>query len=93
MKIFTAQQIRDCDAFTIQQEGISSVALMERAATSCYEWIAGHYTRDRPVLVVCGMGNNGGDGLALTRILLQRRFFGQSCSVEAYRKIFAGYHT
>lgn len=74
MKIFTAQQIRDCDAFTIQQEGISSVALMERAATGCYEWIAKHYHRDRPVLVICGMGNNGGDGLALTRILLQEGF-------------------
>jgi NAD(P)H-hydrate epimerase len=74
MKIFTAQQIKACDAFTIQQEGISSAALMERAATACYKWINEHYSRERPVLVVCGMGNNGGDGLALTRILLQEGF-------------------
>ncbi len=74
MKIFTAQQIKACDAFTIQQEGIASVALMERAATACYSWIARYYNRDRPMLVVCGMGNNGGDGLALTRILLQEGF-------------------
>lgn len=74
MKIFTAAQIRDCDAFTIQQEGISSSVLMERAARACYEWIDRHYQRDRAVLVLCGMGNNGGDGLALTRILLQEGF-------------------
>lgn len=74
MKIFSAQQIRDCDAFTIRQEGISSAALMERAATSCYQWLAANYTRETPMLVVCGMGNNGGDGLALTRILLQEGF-------------------
>lgn len=74
MKIFTAGQIRDCDAFTIQQEDISSTDLMERAAQACYEWLAHHYGRDTPVLVVCGMGNNGGDGLALARILLQEGF-------------------
>jgi len=74
MKIFTAAQIRACDAFTIQEEAISSWELMERAATRCYEWIAEHYARHTPILVVCGMGNNGGDGLALTRILLQEGF-------------------
>ncbi|WP_118974907.1 NAD(P)H-hydrate dehydratase [Taibaiella koreensis] len=74
MKIFSAQQIKEGDAFTIRQEGISSAALMERAAGSCYRWIAARYSRDTPVLVICGMGNNGGDGLALTRILLQEGF-------------------
>jgi hydroxyethylthiazole kinase-like uncharacterized protein yjeF len=74
MKVFTAAQIRACDAFTIQEQNITSLELMERAAFSCYEWIADHYTRDTPLLVLCGMGNNGGDGLALTRILLQEGF-------------------
>lgn len=74
MKIFSAQQIRDGDAFTIRQEGISSAMLMERAAARCYQWIAAQYHRDTPMLVVCGMGNNGGDGLALTRMLLQEGF-------------------
>lgn len=74
MKIFTAAQIRACDAFTLQEQQITSAELMERAAFACYEWIAAHYTRDTPILVVCGMGNNGGDGLAITRILLQEGF-------------------
>lgn len=74
MKIFSSSQIKACDAFTIQGEGITSAALMERAATACYEWISRQYALDKPILVVCGMGNNGGDGLALARILLQNGF-------------------
>jgi ADP-dependent NAD(P)H-hydrate dehydratase / NAD(P)H-hydrate epimerase len=74
MKVFTAAQIRACDSFTILEQNITSLELMERAAFRCYEWIADHYTRDTPILVVCGMGNNGGDGLAITRILLQQGF-------------------
>jgi len=70
MKIFTAAQIKECDAFTINQEAISSLELMERAATACFRWIRDKYPVSTPVLVVCGMGNNGGDGLALTRLLL-----------------------
>lgn len=74
MKIFTAHQIRECDAFTIQEEGITSADLMERAANACATWLLHNYDSGTPVLVVCGMGNNGGDGLALTRILLQNGF-------------------
>lgn len=74
MKILSATQIRDCDAFTIQREGIVSFALMERAAMACYEWIRHQYNNDRKFVVLCGMGNNGGDGLALTRILIQEGY-------------------
>ncbi len=74
MKIFTARQIRECDAFTIQEEGITSADLMERAAEACAAWLSRQYNNNTPVLVVCGMGNNGGDGLALTRILLQQGY-------------------
>jgi NAD(P)H-hydrate epimerase len=74
MKIFTAAQIKACDAFTIQEQNITSLDLMERAARACFEWLLKHYALDTPVLVICGMGNNGGDGLAITRILLQEGF-------------------
>jgi hydroxyethylthiazole kinase-like uncharacterized protein yjeF len=74
LKIFTARQIRECDAFTIQEEGIASAVLMERAADACATWLLHNYDSATPVLVVCGMGNNGGDGLALARILLQGGF-------------------
>lgn len=74
MKIFSAAQIRHCDAQTIREEGISSPVLMERAANACLQWIIRHYHREQPFLIICGMGNNGGDGLALTRLLLENGY-------------------
>lgn len=72
MKLFTAQQIRDADAYTIKHEPISSINLMERASQKCVEWFEKTYDRDYPFIVFCGIGNNGGDGLAISRILLER---------------------
>ena len=67
MKIFTARQIKECDAFTIQREGIAAHTLMERAAGKCCEWLLQHFPHRTPILVLCGMGNNGGDGLTTIR--------------------------
>jgi NAD(P)H-hydrate epimerase len=69
MKIFSATQIREADAYTIEHEPISSLQLMERAANACTQWLLRHYDRSHPFYVFCGMGNNGGDGLAITRLL------------------------
>lgn len=75
MKIFSAEQIRDLDAHTIENEPIASIDLMERAASVFTDWFCEHYPdEDRPVAVFCGIGNNGGDGLAVAR-LLHRRFY------------------
>lgn len=70
MKIFSAQQIYEADIFTLQQQHISSDALMERAASQLFAWIHGKY-QGAPVnfQLFCGTGNNGGDGLALARLL------------------------
>jgi len=73
MKIFSAPQIREWDAYTISHEPVSSVGLMERAALACSNWI----THSFPLLgkifyIFCGKGNNGGDGLALARLLLDK---------------------
>lgn len=68
-KIFSASQIRQADAYTIQHEPIPSIDLMERAVTACYGWICSHLPQAREVTIVCGTGNNGGDGLALARML------------------------
>ncbi|NIG57732.1 NAD(P)H-hydrate dehydratase [Chitinophaga sp. Cy-1792] len=70
MKIFSAAQIRAADAYTIAHEPISSTDLMERAATACTTWIEDNFTPSHPVFVICGKGNNGGDGLVITRLLL-----------------------
>ncbi|RYD56286.1 MAG: NAD(P)H-hydrate dehydratase [Sphingobacteriales bacterium] len=69
MKIFSAEQIKACDAYTISEAGISSLDLMERAAGKCAEWIMMHMPKDAVFIVLCGTGNNGGDGLAITRML------------------------
>ena len=74
MKIFTAAQIRACDAYTIQASAIRSSELMERAAVKCVTWIKDNCPKDTLFVVLCGTGNNGGDGLAIARLLHQRGF-------------------
>jgi NAD(P)H-hydrate epimerase len=69
MKIFTSSQIKEIDRFTILNEPISSVELMERAANRLFAWYVKHFDRSRRVAVFAGSGNNGGDGLALARML------------------------
>lgn len=71
MKIFAASQIKACDAYTIHAADIQSTDLMERAAARCCEWITAHMPKDSVFIVLCGSGNNGGDGLAITRMLHQ----------------------
>ncbi|MBV7529383.1 NAD(P)H-hydrate dehydratase [Chitinophaga sp. sic0106] len=74
MKIFSAAQIREADAYTIEHEPVSSLDLMERAAAACTDWITDHFTPAHPVYIICGKGNNGGDGLAITRQLLEKGY-------------------
>ncbi len=69
MKILDANQIREADAYTIQYEPIQSIDLMERAAQQCTDWILANYDQLNKVIVFVGLGNNGGDGLAIARFL------------------------
>jgi ADP-dependent NAD(P)H-hydrate dehydratase / NAD(P)H-hydrate epimerase len=73
MKIFSAEQIRAWDAHTIAQEPIASINLMERAAAACVDWLGQNMPTARSFYVFCGKGNNGGDGLAMARLLAQRQ--------------------
>lgn len=73
MKILTAQQIKDCDSATIEK-GISSINLMEKAAKACVEWIGINFRSAQKFLIFCGNGNNGGDGLAMARMLYEKGF-------------------
>lgn len=74
MKIFTAEQIRNGDEYTIKNEPVSSVQLMERAAQSCVDWIFENCKNHRNFAVFCGKGNNGGDGFAIARMLHLKGF-------------------
>ncbi|MBD2723733.1 NAD(P)H-hydrate dehydratase [Hymenobacter armeniacus] len=71
MKILSAAQTRQLDHATLQEQGITSVELMERTAQAFTEWFLGQFAAAaaREVLVLCGPGNNGGDGLAVARLL------------------------
>ncbi len=80
MKILHAAQIREIDRYTIENEPVASIDLMERAAKKCYEWIRRHMKRKRHIRVFCGMGNNGGDGLVIARMLA-----GTGHQVTAYK--------
>ncbi|HNR42732.1 MAG TPA: NAD(P)H-hydrate dehydratase [Bacteroidales bacterium] len=74
MKIFTCAQIKEIDEITIRTEPISSFNLMERAAGQLLLWYLKTFDRARRVLVFVGPGNNGGDGLALARMLALNRY-------------------
>lgn len=69
MKILTTQQVQDADEYTIKNEPISSIDLMERAATKCTDWLTNKYDEGTSFAVFCGVGNNGGDGLVIARQL------------------------
>lgn len=71
MKLFTTSQIRELDKFTIENEPVTSIALMERASGKMLQQFKKDFSLNRDVLILCGPGNNGGDGLALGRMLLQ----------------------
>lgn len=71
MRILNTTQIRELDAYTISHEPIDSIDLMERASRAFCDWFFERIDISKTVHVVCGTGNNGGDGLAIARMLNQ----------------------
>lgn len=75
MKILSPAQINKADQATIKNFPISSTDLMEKAASKCYEWIIEQFPDPSSrIHVCCGMGNNGGDGLVISRLLLEKGY-------------------
>jgi len=74
MKLFTTQQISKVDKYTIEYEPISSTDLMERASTQLLKYVLKHFSNQHRFAICCGFGNNGGDGLALARLLHQNQY-------------------
>ena len=68
MKILNPKQVRDVDQYTIKNEPIPSLKLMERAADAAADWIINNQMA-YSFAVFCGTGNNGGDGLVMARYL------------------------
>lgn len=74
MKIFTSTQIHELDRYTIEHEPIKSIDLMERAGKAITHAITEEWTTHTPVVVFAGPGNNGGDALAVARLLINEGY-------------------
>lgn len=76
MKLFASQQKRDIDEYCIINTPITSIDLMERAATELFYSIGAknYFSKKNKFIIICGQGNNGGDGLALSRIFAENNY-------------------
>jgi NAD(P)H-hydrate epimerase len=89
-KIFSSEQVKGIDQYTISNEPIHSIDLMERAAGTVFQWILNRYENTRKVKIFVGPGNNGGDGLAVARMLAGKKYpvtvywvkFTENCSKD-----------
>jgi len=79
MKVFSAQQISKIDTYTIKHEPIASIDLMERASFKIFNWIVEKFPAPQNCKLFVGPGNNGGDGLAIARMLAEKNY-----SVEVF---------
>ena len=74
MKILNQHQIREADQQTIALEPISSIALMVRASKACADWLVERYENKQPFWIICGTGNNGGDGFVAASKLYEKGY-------------------
>ena len=69
MKILTAAEMRQTDQVTSERFGVPSLTLMENAGTAVAEFVLSRYPSAKQIGVICGKGNNGGDGFVAARKL------------------------
>ncbi|KAA6349543.1 Bifunctional NAD(P)H-hydrate repair enzyme Nnr [termite gut metagenome] len=74
MKIFPSSALKKLDAYTIESENITFIDLMERAARVITDALTNRWSKEVPIVVFAGPGNNGGDALAVARLLIQRGY-------------------
>lgn len=86
MLILSAKQIHEWDLYTIQHKPISSADLMETAAKRCLSWLQQNNLLNQPFHIFCGKGNNGGDGLAIARLLSGKGVKVFVCIIELGQK-------
>jgi len=84
-KILNASQIQEADNYTIKNNSISSLELMESAAHSFVKALVKQNIESKRIIVVCGVGNNGGDGFAVCRLLKDRGIIASAVLVK-YRE-------
>ncbi|MGM0531004.1 MAG: NAD(P)H-hydrate dehydratase [Bacteroidota bacterium] len=74
MKILQSTQVKEVDSYTIKNEPIHSINLMERAAGKISGWVSRKFTNGTEMNIFVGPGNNGGDGLAIARQLADKNY-------------------
>ena len=84
MKVVTARQMQSADAHAIEVLKIPSLSLMENAATQVSRILLDRYVEPRNAAIVCGKGNNGGDGMAVARLLRQHGWSTTILLLEPY---------
>jgi ADP-dependent NAD(P)H-hydrate dehydratase / NAD(P)H-hydrate epimerase len=93
MKLFKSDQIKQIDEHTIDEEPVASIDLMERAAGQIMIWCLQKFDRSRRIFIFAGPGNNGGDGLALARMLKFNGYEPVVCYVEFTEKTTTDWKT
>jgi hydroxyethylthiazole kinase-like uncharacterized protein yjeF len=85
LPLLTAQQIREADAYTIANQRVSSIDLMERASKAFISWFVNCYPdKNQSISAYCGTGNNGGDGLAIARLLKNHQYKSINVKIARY---------
>ena len=74
MRILSAPKIREADQYTIKNQPIASIDLMENASVAFVDWFTQKFENRHGINIFCGTGNNGGDGLAIGRLLIEAEY-------------------
>ena len=83
----TVEEARNIDSVAVSTLGISSLMLMENAARGICECIKRYFSSANPIMIACGFGNNGGDGLALARLLAAEGIQPRTYLIDADRSL------
>lgn len=78
--LYTGAQVRELDRFAIDSFGVSGTILMERAGAAAFDYLSHRWPKARNIAVVCGTGNNGGDGYVIARLAHEK-----GLSVKVYQ--------
>src|SRR5690606_11973219 len=96
MKIFSSEQLYQADETTVEKQNITSEALMERAGTQIFNWLHERLNgAPVPIHIFCGIGDNGGDGLVVGRMLVEHGYnvivYVVNCSDKRSKNFLSNY--
>ena len=74
LKVFSSKQLKLLDQKTIEKQKITSLKLMKKACDAFLKWFEPRFSKSDRIKIFCGSGNNGGDALCISRMLLERNY-------------------